>query len=470
MKRAYAVLFIVFVIMAILNVMKPLSSDDYFAAFVWQEGTPINGELVENPERVSGLTDIVKSTKSYYLTWGGRVPGGLPVGLFMLIGKEYFNPINALMFVVLIMEIYWLSHEGKVSFTFKWDYVLWIFFSLWAFNISFNDTCLWLSGSCNYLWMVVIVLAFIIPYVKHYFYDGFNKSDSFIGAIGMFLLGIIAGCSFEVNTCWILLVLMFYLYFCKKRNNLQFWQTMGFLGMCIGYGILVFAPGNFSRLSMQQHTDRLLLPAEFLTLKLEENLLILSFHLFLWYFLLKFFFNYYKTRKENNKYLNFAKACIFIAFCSGALMFLIPSEGYRPSFVNLVSLTTAASAIYRYGEMEGRTVIPERGKHFLKTVGYFYLVITVIASLWGNYLNWCHWDLILKMVSNAKQNISQSFLEVKPYPVGDKHILMLLSGFHIIVMPFNGLDEHDSINSTFSKYYGIKGIKVVPNDTINKNG
>ena len=66
MKRAYAVLFIVFVIMAILNVMKPLSSDDYFAAFVWQEGTPINGELVENPERVSGLTDIVKSTKSYY--------------------------------------------------------------------------------------------------------------------------------------------------------------------------------------------------------------------------------------------------------------------------------------------------------------------------------------------------------------------------------------------------------------------
>ena len=163
-KQVWLILFAIFFIMYLLNSMKPLSSDDYFSFFVWPEGLPINGELPVDVHRVTDISDILKSIKTYYLTWGGRVPGGLPVGVFIaLIGKEYFNPVNAFMMVLLVMEIYWLSHEGIITFKFKPSYLIWIAFSLWAFNICFNDTCLWLSGSCNYLWMAVVVLAFWIP-------------------------------------------------------------------------------------------------------------------------------------------------------------------------------------------------------------------------------------------------------------------------------------------------------------------
>ena len=61
--------------MLMLNIMNPLSSDDYFIAFVWSEGIGINGPLSETAKRVSSLSDIYKSLKEYYFIWGGRLSG-----------------------------------------------------------------------------------------------------------------------------------------------------------------------------------------------------------------------------------------------------------------------------------------------------------------------------------------------------------------------------------------------------------
>ena len=468
-KKGLLILTTIFCFMLVLNTMKPLSSDDYFIAFVWPQGMGINGPLSETARRVSSFTDIFESLKAYYFVWGGRIPGQSLMTFFVWQGKEIFNVLNAFVFIVLIAEIYWLSHEGKVSVDFDPSYVFWIFFALWAFNISFKDSFLWLSGSCEYMWTLVILLAFLLPYVRNYYDREFLKKDNGFVSIGMFLLGIIAGDTRETVICWIIMILFFWLFRSYKEGTIQYWKFFGFLGLCVGYAVLIFAPGNSSRLAIQQHSDSFFIFGEILIPKLIESIAIIAFHLFLWYFILKFIYVYERFKRnerlnehfiEVNLYLNLINACAVIAFGSGFLMFLIQSEAFRPSFVNLVFLIIAASSIFRICNRTNTSIIHEAPKRFLKRVGYIYLILTVSCSLWGNYLNWQQWNSVLALVKNAQQNNSVDVLEIEPCPVRGKNPLILLSGFHIIVMPFSGEYETDSIKRTFARYYNIKGIKV----------
>ena len=123
-----------------LNLMTPLIADDYLSAFALPARFSMSDILQEELKRLDGFQDFFNNIISYYMGWGGRVPGGIPVGIFVLIGKEYFNPVNAFMFILLIMEIYWISHEGKITLGFDSSYLVWIFFVLWTFNIVFFDT------------------------------------------------------------------------------------------------------------------------------------------------------------------------------------------------------------------------------------------------------------------------------------------------------------------------------------------
>lgn len=461
-KKVCATLFIIFCLMLVLNIIKPLSSDDYFLAFIWPEGMGINAPLAEGAKRIESFSDFCHSIQTYYMVWGGRITGQSLMTFFVWLGKDYFNFFNAFMIVLLIAEIYWLSNEGKVGLDFNESYIIWIFFSLWSFNISFNDTFLWLSGACEYLWTLTIILAFLLPYVRNYYEANCFSNSSFRFTVLMFMGGVLSGATRETVICWVILVLTYCLYRWFKKNNLQSWKISGYIGLCIGYAILIFAPGNMSRLSIQQKADSFLIPAEFLLPKIVESLSIFAFHLFLWHFLLTVF---RRTSKEREKleglteYINIAKACTLIAFGSGMLMFLVQSEGFRPSFVNLVFLTIAASTVFRFAEKAKFQVINSATTSFLKKIGCLYLTFTIAVSLYGNYLNWKHWNSILVLVNDAKRIQSEDILEVEPYPFGNDSIINLLSGFHIVVMPFNNGYTDISINNTFARYYNIRGIK-----------
>ena len=113
------ILIILFFLFYFLNSFTPLLADDYFSAFVWTAGVRINGILPDNINKISNFTDIYVTLKQYYLTWGGRLPGSIPVSFFIWQGKEFFNPFNAFMMTMLVAEVYWISHEGKVSLVFN---------------------------------------------------------------------------------------------------------------------------------------------------------------------------------------------------------------------------------------------------------------------------------------------------------------------------------------------------------------
>ena len=459
--RGLIIIVLFFLLMFFYNTFTPLMTDDYFMSFVWPVGAEINA-LSENARKIASFSDIFDSLKGYYLTWGGRLPGQSFIMFFLWQEKFYFNIANSFMFVLLITEIYWLAHEGKLTFKFDASYIFWIFFSLWTFNIAFVDTVLWLSGSCDYLWPLVLLLAFLLPYVRDY-YDGDSlKQDKIVMSAGMLFLGLLAGCSRETLVFWIIIFLSTWLYHCKKKRVLQFWKITGYIGLCIGYGLLIFAPGNAVRFSMLTSASTSIFSNnELLSYKLTELALTLLFHLLLWHFLISFYFRFKGKIQEdaNKKYLNIVWLSVILAIFSGISMFLIPSRGVRISFVSLVFLLIGVTTIFRIQEIEKIEIIDRKARLLMKKLGCLYLVLTACVSLMGNYYNWNYWNHIITQLENPK-NKSECVLIQVIRPLTEQNDLWFYgSGFvHLTGLP---IYDNGPLNVLISRYYGVKGINIV---------
>lgn len=460
--------------------MTPLLSDDYFISFVWPEGVRINGILPDDAKRVSGFLDVLSSVKAYYYIWGGRLPGQTLMTLFAWWGKDYFNIINAVMSVLLIIEIYWISHEGKITCDFNYKYITLIFFVLWSFNMVFVDTFLWLSGSCEYLWMMVLLLAFLIPYVQHYHDVNTNASKGGILSLCMFLGGVIAGCSREMLICWIIVALAYWLLLCKKKGNLHAWQVFGLVGLLLGYCVLITAPGNYVRLVADGQAENIFTSSKLLISKIFLICVIFCFHFFLWHFNISFFIRHrilHRIIKEQcvSAYRNvkLAQNSLLISFGTVFILFIIGYSGARPSFVTLVFLIISVTLLIRAAEEAKIQVICDKTGVFLKIVGSIYLVITMLISVYWNYENWKYWNSILQSMENMKLKHTQTVLTIRPmpYPVLKNKTIITINniidasagiwyGAHIFAMTIFE-DEHHNANNIISKYYDIKGIKMI---------
>ena len=260
-------------------------------------------------------------------------------------------------------------------------------------------------------------------------------------------------------------MLLYLLYESKKKGELRLWKISGFTGFCLGYALLVFAPGNFSRLQMQQNTDSVVIASGLLSAKLVELAVILFFHFIIWYFVISFFFKYKRQKekfihKDTGLYLVMAGLFILVACGSCLMMFFIPSKGLRPSFLNLVYLIIASALLFRLQEVNEVYVIDDRGKSFLRCIGYAYLIATIFFSIWGNYINYNHLQNILVRVKETEKQSPKTVLEVSPSLTSQNDIWLYGSGFHLVPLPISE-DENYEINKTFSYYYGIKEIKIV---------
>ena len=268
-----------------LNALMPIVyGDDYLYSFVWTEQTRFYQPLSESAQLVSSFYDIAISQWNHYFTWSGRSVAHSLTQFFLLQGKIFFDFINPLAVIFLVMEIYWISNKGIISLEFKPSRLIYIFFILFTLSPAFPAIYLWLTASCNYLWTTIILLAFILPYVSRFF-----DSDSNHSTVVMFFFGILAGWTNENTVCWFILVIAAIIYK-HRKNKLEAWIISGFIGLCIGYALLMFAPGNVERLAFSMSTYE-----EYEKNNLSNSGLMMFFVLWtqmiLWYFLLGTFRN-----------------------------------------------------------------------------------------------------------------------------------------------------------------------------------
>ncbi|MBR4040405.1 MAG: hypothetical protein IKJ11_09975 [Clostridia bacterium] len=223
------------VLMLLLNAHTPLMMDDYDYSFSWSTG-----------ERLDGIKDIFSSQAAHYHIWGGRSVTHFLAQLFLYLGKPVFNIANAVMYIVLLLEIYALCKRRESAW--DWRLVLLAHILLFACVEFFAVAFLWLDGACNYLWGTAIALVPLLI-ARSEREGGFFDGDGPQGVLAIPLC-FLAGWTNENTACGILACLVFLLgWDLLRRRKIRLWRVLSLLAQALGVAVMLFAPGNYARAS-----------------------------------------------------------------------------------------------------------------------------------------------------------------------------------------------------------------------------
>lgn len=455
----------------LLNYLMPMAfGDDYLYAFVWQ-GKPMYVPLTENAIKVNTWYDLAISQLSFYFTWSGRIVNNTLAQLFAWSGKNTFNICNALVCTLLVMEIYWCIHKGNVSLTFKPDMLCWIFFVFWAFTPRFPSVVLWLVGAFHYLWPAFFLLAFLLPYVHKYYFSQDMFVSNYKFSLGMLFLGLIAGCTNENSVCWIIFILVIYLFYInKKEPGTQIWMFAGLVGLIIGYAFLMLSPGNYARLISVHGHDWF--NRERLFRNLFSFVQVLVWQFILWFFCLHSLSTLQrainagvKINEKKYEYLakdvSLVKALCIVGIGMSVIMLFSPEFHLRSAFPGTVQLIIATGIVVRTQQEYGIELISKQVKRFLICVSIIFFVVTSGVTI--HYLNehrlWTDNILTSVELMHEKERDKQIVLCVDSFQKPSR-LENFLSGFHTFENNMSD-NENDWRNVAFARYYGIKGIRVI---------
>ena len=476
-KKVVVAIVSIYLIMMGLNFLTPLYyGDDYVYAFIWPNQF-MNIPLPETVERVSSVTDLLVSQWRHYFTGNGRTIAHLFVQFFVWQGKWLFNLVNPLVFVLLILEIQWIANEGNITFkNLRISNICWIFFILWIFVPDFFGIYLWLAGACNYLWSIAILLFFLLPYVHKYFENSFVKnniskpinvtkaSQIYLKNFMFFCLGICAGWSNENTICWIILFLAFWLYNLYKAKQAEGWMIYGLIGLCIGYFLLIFAPGNTVRVNyyMQHYFMNnwfTIFSMEFLKGRLLSFGIIEFLQIPLWYFIFCSLWKANNIDQPANEYCTLARWCCTLSLLVNLVMLLTPDFPLRSGFASLVFVVIAASLVSHRNNTRDRCVANSLKKH-VRFLSSTIFIVTTIGTFLGWYQIYEYDSYVKKMIQYHKQLNRKTILEIPEYRFNyDLNLVNGLSAGHLLFVTFLSEEENDWRNVAVARFYGIKGVR-----------
>jgi len=212
----------VFIKMLVLNFLTPLLWDDFAYA------------------TSTSVIDAIQREYIRYMEYNGRSVTGFLFRIFLMMPKFIFNIFNALVFTCFTLIIYKISipkRENHISL------YLFILFSIWLYTLAYDQVILWLVGTISYLWAVIIILSFLLPYCL-YLSDKPIFKHKYIPIAGMLLLGILAGwCSENTSGGMILIVILLFVYCLIYKQKIQMWMIGGLIGGITGFLIMILAPG-----------------------------------------------------------------------------------------------------------------------------------------------------------------------------------------------------------------------------------
>lgn len=228
----YGVVFLVGIFFLILNTLYPVYLDDWHYSFNLVEG----GKL-------TGITDILKSQYEHYFSWGGRSVLHSIAQFLLWIGEPWNNLLNTLAYILFVLLIYNIANKGNKTNTILFLYInIFIWFSL----PSLSQNLIWTTGSANYLWGGLLVFSLLYYYTSYYLKDETKASKG--KAIGIFLLGILAGWTNEnVGIALIFFIIGLLILLKLQKKEIPLWMIAGLIGTIIGCAFMILAPGNAIR-------------------------------------------------------------------------------------------------------------------------------------------------------------------------------------------------------------------------------
>lgn len=237
-----AVLFVIWTVMFILNMITPLIADDFF--FSCRLYIRPDGMLF--PEgRLRGVLDILVSIKNSYVSHSGRVPVQFLVQFSTLLPETVFDLANSFAFVALVAAIARLAvpavTDKNNAFALSAAFAALV---LWEAP-AFGQDYLWQTGAVNYLWTITVTVVFLTPFYNP---NVLARSNQKRAACLWFAVGLLSGWSMENQSamgCAVcLLATVYRLAHHDRRRGVLIGGTAGQL---LGFALLMAAPGNYRR-------------------------------------------------------------------------------------------------------------------------------------------------------------------------------------------------------------------------------
>lgn len=221
-----------------LNLLTCLYADDYSYTYTFA--------VTEGKYRISNLYELFLSQRNHYLVMNGRTVVHTLAQLFLMWGKPVFNILNTIAFVGLGLLIY--RHGSPKSGEFRPAQLFCVFLLLWVVTPAFGESFLWLVGSCNYLFGILLILLALLP-VTAALDEGFTPKPGWKTAL-YFGLCVLAGWTNENNS--VALVVIFLcgiLWMLATKQRVPAWVWAGLAGSVIGCLLLLLSPGEATRLA-----------------------------------------------------------------------------------------------------------------------------------------------------------------------------------------------------------------------------
>lgn len=226
-----AVVFLFGVAIYVMNVKTPMVIDDF------------SYSMNSHGERVQGIGDILERQYDHYFAWGGRTVVHIIAQLLLFMPSQVADIVNSLAFIfcVYLMYLHVLGRKGRH------DIILFALIAvlMWLLQPAFGESILWLTGSANYVFGMIIVLLFMLPYRR---YEGLLDKWVKVKILLALPCGLIAGWTNE-NTAaaMIFMAILFVIYYKQQEWNVPLWSILGIIGAVVGYAVMILAPGNHAR-------------------------------------------------------------------------------------------------------------------------------------------------------------------------------------------------------------------------------
>lgn len=355
----YIAVGVAFLAILVLNFLTPTMSDDYFYA--------------EVTRKAGNLWGILVSEYEHYMEHTGRNVAHFILKCFLSGDKWIFNICNSLNFVGLSLLIYYNIEKKR-----KYDVPVYILIQmfLWIFSISFGETILWETGSCNYLWGTTNILGAVTLFkfavsrmekVKH----------TVLWGILLFFCGVIGGwCNENTSGGGILLLLLLIGSMLCQKKKLKPWLYAGPVGMVTGFCIMFSSPGNWTRAALTEDNYggivKYIARAYKITLAVKENLFVLLL-------ILLVLVIFAKVQKRTWKELESVVIYFVVAMAICYVLVMVPTPVARAYFGAAVFLMLACVQCFVL-ITEEETVIKAAKQSFIYGM-LLYMVFSYVAGV-----------------------------------------------------------------------------------------
>ncbi len=222
----------IFALLLCANFLTPLCADDYLFCFSHAHWS-----------RITGVGEILPSLAALRQNTNGRVIAHFFVQLFLLWPRPVFNVLNAGMGTLLFYLLYKYVRSGERGR----DGLLFLFVSGAVFVLlpAFGQVLLWLTGSCNYSWTVVVTFGFLYPFFARF--TGRPVKAGLPARLLYVALGVLAGAWSENGSLAMLCAAFAFLALLWLREKkLPRFLTLSFFAACLGFLFLMSAPSEWS--------------------------------------------------------------------------------------------------------------------------------------------------------------------------------------------------------------------------------